>query len=171
MRKFLCRKITASFKMNLKADGPDCKMVFKFGSRVERLHSARKQGRRIYNTLLLQAMALYIHGPLRCKNLLGRIPNPHIRPALAAPQPTHPAGGDHAQVSSTGNRTPSTTRTPTIRPPGGIPDTRSTQPHGSDQTHSRPRWKLCNTRSLTRSVPRQHESPPDYQAGQAFSFA
>lgn len=28
--------------MNLKADGPDCKMVFKFGSRVERLHSARK---------------------------------------------------------------------------------------------------------------------------------
>ena len=31
-------------------------------------------------------MALYIHGPLRCKNLLGRIPNPHSRPALAAPQ-------------------------------------------------------------------------------------
>ena len=133
--------------------------------------SACKQGRRIYNTLLLQAMALYIHGPLRCKNLLGRIPNPHIRPALAAPQPTHPAGGNHAQIISTGNRTPSTTRTPTIRPPGGIPDTRSTQPHGSDQTHSRPRWKLSNTRSLTRSVPRQHESPPDYQAGQAFSFA
>lgn len=48
--------------------------------------SACKQGRRIYNTLLLQAMALYIHGPLRCKNLLGRIPNPHSRPALAAPQ-------------------------------------------------------------------------------------
>lgn len=75
------------------------------------------------------------------------------------------------QRRSTGRRTPSTTRTPTIRPPGGIPDTRSTQPHGSDQTPSRPRWKLCNTRSLTRSVPRQHESPPDYQAGQAFSFA
>lgn len=37
-------------------------------------------------TLLLQAMALYIHGPLRCKDLLGRIPNPHSRPALAAPQ-------------------------------------------------------------------------------------
>ena len=34
--------------MNLKADGPDCKMVFKFGSRVERLHSARKQGIRLY---------------------------------------------------------------------------------------------------------------------------
>ena len=31
-------------------------------------------------------MALYIHGPLRCKDLLGRIPNPHSRPALAAPQ-------------------------------------------------------------------------------------
>ena len=48
--------------------------------------STCKQGRRIYNTLLLQAMALYIHGPLRCKDLLGRIPNPHSRPALAAPQ-------------------------------------------------------------------------------------
>lgn len=31
-------------------------------------------------------MALYIHGPLRCKDLLGRIPNPHSRPALATPQ-------------------------------------------------------------------------------------
>ena len=31
-------------------------------------------------------MALYMHGPLRCKDLLGRIPNPHSRPALAAPQ-------------------------------------------------------------------------------------
>ena len=31
-------------------------------------------------------MALYIHGPLRCKDLLGRIPNPHSRPALVAPQ-------------------------------------------------------------------------------------
>ena len=49
--------------------------------------SACKQGRRIYNTLLLQAMALYIHGPLRCKDLLGRIPNPHSCHALAAPHP------------------------------------------------------------------------------------
>ena len=49
-----------------------------------------KQGRRIYNTLLLQAMALYIHGPLRCKNLLGRIPNPHSRP-LWQRRSTHPA--------------------------------------------------------------------------------
>ena len=48
--------------------------------------SACKQGRRLYNTLLLQAMALYIYGPLRCKNLLGRIPNPHSCHALAAPQ-------------------------------------------------------------------------------------
>lgn len=48
MRKFLCRKITASFKLNLKADGPDCKMIFKFGKHLERLHSTRKQCRRIY---------------------------------------------------------------------------------------------------------------------------
>ena len=27
-------------------------------------------------TLLLQAMVLYIHDPLPCKNLLGSIPNP-----------------------------------------------------------------------------------------------
>jgi len=29
-RKFLCRKITARFKLNLKTDGLDCKMIFKF---------------------------------------------------------------------------------------------------------------------------------------------
>ena len=43
-------------------------------------------GQTFIQTLLLQAMALYIHGPLRCKDLLGRIPNPHSRHALAAPQ-------------------------------------------------------------------------------------
>ena len=46
--KIFVQKITASFKMNLKADGPDCKIIFKFGSRVERLYSTRKQCRRIY---------------------------------------------------------------------------------------------------------------------------
>ena len=76
MRKFLCRKITASFKMNLKADGPECKMVFKFGSRVERLHSIRKQGRRIYNVCICkQCVCLYKHH-LRCKTLVGEHPNP-----------------------------------------------------------------------------------------------
>ena len=64
MRKFLCRKITTSFKLNLKADGPDCKMIFKFGRHVERLHSIRKQCRRIYICLFCVA-----------KYLLG-IPNP-----------------------------------------------------------------------------------------------
>ena len=62
--------------------------------------SACKQGRRIYNTLLLQAMALYIHGPLRCKNLLGRIPNPHSRHALAAPQHAH---GPHSDARNQSN--------------------------------------------------------------------
>lgn len=138
--------------------------------------SACKQGRRIYNTLLLQAMALYIHGPLRCKNLLGRIPNPHSCHALAAPQPTHPAEGHHAQISSTtprrstGNRTPSTTRTPTIRPPGGIPDTHSTHPHSPDQTPSRPRWKLCSTRSPTRSGPQTARKPARLSSRTGFFF-
>ena len=142
--------------------------------------SACKQGRRIYNTLLLQAMALYIHGPLRCKNLLGRIPNPHSRPALAAPQ--HAPGprsdarsqrtppGSTTPRRSTGNRTPSTTRTPTIRPPGGIPDTRSTHPHSPDQTPSRPRWKLCSTRSPTRSGPQTARKPARLSSRTGFFF-
>ena len=58
-------------------------------------------GQTFIQTLLLQAMALYIHGPLRCKDLLGRIPNPHSRPALAAPQ--H-APGPRSDVRS--QRTP-----------------------------------------------------------------
>lgn len=104
--------------------------------------NACKQGRRIYNTLLLQAMALYIHGPLRCKNLLGRIPNPHSCHALAAPQPTHPAGGrsctdqQHHTPPQHRNRTPSTTRTPTIktarRHPGHTQHT-PTQPRSAAQ--------------------------------------
>lgn len=31
-------------------DGPDCKMIFKFGKYDERFHSIRKQCRRIYNS-------------------------------------------------------------------------------------------------------------------------
>ena len=60
MRKFLCRKITARFKLNLKADGPDCKMIFKFGKHVERLHSIRKQCRRIYICELVGARPLHL---------------------------------------------------------------------------------------------------------------
>ena len=61
-RKFLCRKITVRFKLNLKADGLDCKMIFKYGKHVERFHSARKQ----YIHLLI----------LRCKTLVGECPKP-----------------------------------------------------------------------------------------------
>ena len=66
-RKFLCRKITARFKLNLKTDGLDCKMIFKFGKHVERLHSTRKQCRRIY--ICLFCVAKYLLGapkPLNC---------------------------------------------------------------------------------------------------------
>ena len=71
-RKFLCRKITARFKLNLKTDGPDCKIIFKFGSRVERLHSARKQGRRIYNVCICkQCFRLYKNTFCVAKCLLG----------------------------------------------------------------------------------------------------
>lgn len=57
-RKFLCRKITVRFKLNLKTDGLDCKMIFKFGKHLERLHSTRKQCRRIYICLFCVAKLL-----------------------------------------------------------------------------------------------------------------
>ena len=63
-KKLLSKKITVRFKLNLKTDGPDYKMIFKFDKHVERLHSTRKQGRRIYPLLL------------RCKNTCWEIPNP-----------------------------------------------------------------------------------------------
>ena len=50
--KFFLQKITVRFKLNLKTDGPDCKMIFKFGKHVERFHSIRKQGRRIDNVCI-----------------------------------------------------------------------------------------------------------------------
>ena len=66
-RKLPEQKITASFKVNLKADGLICKMIFKFGKHVERLHSTRKQCRRIY--ICLFCVAKYLLGtpkPLNC---------------------------------------------------------------------------------------------------------
>lgn len=111
----------------------------------------------------------------------------HIAAPLWQRRSTHPARtlmhaanaprrGDHAQISSTthrsstGNRTPSTTRTPTIRPPGGIPDTRSTHPHSPDQTPSSPRWKLCSTRSPTRSGPQTARKPARLSSRTGFFF-
>ena len=41
-------KVTVRFKLNLKTDGLDYKMIFKFGKRIERLHSCSKQCLRIY---------------------------------------------------------------------------------------------------------------------------
>ena len=58
--------------MNLKTDGLDYKMIFKFGKHVERLHSARKQGRRIYIVCICkQCVCLYKHH-LHCKILVGK---------------------------------------------------------------------------------------------------
>ena len=51
--------------MNLKTDGPDCKMIFKFGKHIERLHSARKQYRRIY-------ICSFCGAKQRCKTLVGK---------------------------------------------------------------------------------------------------
>ena len=65
LENFLSRKITVRFKLNLKTDGLDYKMIFKFGKHVERLHSTRKQCRRIYICLFCVA-----------KHLLWEHPNP-----------------------------------------------------------------------------------------------
>ena len=64
---FLSRKITVRFKLNLKMDGLDRKMIFKFGKHAERLHSTRKQCRRIY--ICFFCVAKYLLGtpkPLNC---------------------------------------------------------------------------------------------------------
>ena len=67
MRKFLCRKITAHFKLNLKTDGLICKMIFKFGEHVERFHSIRKQCFRLYkNTFCVAKCLLGNPEPLYC---------------------------------------------------------------------------------------------------------
>ena len=64
---FLCRKITVRFKLNLKTDGLACKIIFKIGGQVERLHSTRKQCRCIY--ICLFCSAKYLLGtpkPVNC---------------------------------------------------------------------------------------------------------
>ena len=53
-------KITVRFKLNLKTDGLDYKMIFKFGKRIERLHSCCKQCRRIYICELVGARPLHL---------------------------------------------------------------------------------------------------------------
>ena len=136
--------------------------------------SACKQGRRIYNTLLLQAMALYIHGPLRCKNLLGRIPNPHSCHALAAPQ--H-APGPRSDARS--QRTP---------PGRSCADQQhhTPQQHRQENAQRHPRTHAAHTHTAQIRHPaahagscaapaaphdqanRQHESPPGYTPDRLF---
>ena len=63
----ISQKLTVRFKLNLKTDGLDCKMIFKFGKHVERLHSCSKQCRRIY--ICSFCVAKYLLGipkPLNC---------------------------------------------------------------------------------------------------------
>ena len=67
LENFLSKKITARIKWNLKMDGLDRKMIFKSGKHVERIHSARKQCRRIY--ICFFCVAKYLLGtpkPLNC---------------------------------------------------------------------------------------------------------
>ena len=59
-KNFLNRKITVRFKLNLKTDGLNCKMIFKSGERIERLHSCSKQCRCIYICELVGARPLHL---------------------------------------------------------------------------------------------------------------
>ena len=80
---FLRRKITVHFKLNLKTDSLNRKMFFKFGKRIERLHSCCKQGRRIYNVCICkQCVCLYKHH-LRCKILVGSTQTLELHPVDA----------------------------------------------------------------------------------------
>ena len=54
--------------------------------------------------------------------------------------------------------------------PAGSTDTRSTHPYGPDQTPSRPRWKLCSTRSPTRSGPQTARKPARLSSRTGFFF-
>ena len=88
LENFLSKKITARIKWNLKMDGLDRKMIFKFGRHIERLYSARKQGRRIYIVCICkQCVCLYKHH-LRCKILVGKSQTLELHPldaGLASP--------------------------------------------------------------------------------------
>ena len=135
-------------------------------------------------TLLLQAMALYIHGPLRCKDLLGRIPNPHSRPALAAPQHAPgPRSDARSQRTPPGEiihrlAAPHPAAAPATERPAPPAHLRSDRPaasrthaaHSPDQTPSRPRWKLCSTRSPTRSGPQTARKPARLSSRTGFFF-
>ena len=102
-------------------------------------------------TLLLQAMALYIHGPLRCKNLLGRIPNPHSRPALAASQHTP---GPRPDARS--QRTPPG-RSATPRSAAAPAGERPAYHHTHDQTARRhPRTHAAHTHTAQIRHPAAH---------------
>ena len=57
-KNFLNRKITVRFKLNLKTDGLNCKMIFKSGERIERLHSCSKQCFRLYKNTFCVAKCL-----------------------------------------------------------------------------------------------------------------
>ena len=59
-KNFLSKKITVRSKLNLKTDGLLCKMIFKFGKHIERLHSCSKQCRRIYICELVGARPLHL---------------------------------------------------------------------------------------------------------------
>lgn len=122
--------------------------------------SACKQGRRIYNTLLLQAMALYIHGPLRCKNLLGRIPNPHSCHALAR-RSTHPARA-LMHAANAPRRGRSCTDRQHHTPPQHRQQNAQHHPHTYDQTARRHPGHTQHTPTQ----PRSDTQPPTLEAVQ-----
>lgn len=66
-QKFLYRKMTVHFKLNLKTDGFGYKMIFEFWKHSERLHRGRKQCVCLYKRLFCTAKCLLgTPKPLNC---------------------------------------------------------------------------------------------------------
>ena len=122
----------------------------------------------VIQTLLLQAMALYIHGPLRCKDLLGRIPNPHSCHALAAPQyAPGPRSDAHSQRTPPGEIMH---RLAAPHPAAAPATERPAPPAHLRLDRSGPRWKLCSTSNPTRSGPQTARKPARLSSRTGFFF-
>lgn len=73
---FVVRKNNRPLQVKLENGRSGIQDDFQTRKHIEKLHSTRKQGRRIYNVCICkQCVCLYKHH-LRCKTLVGEHPNP-----------------------------------------------------------------------------------------------
>lgn len=152
--------------------------------------SACKQCSRLYKRCSCKQWPCTYTAPCVARNLLGRIPNPHSRPALAVAAPQHtpgPRSDARSQRTPPGeimhrSAAPHPAAAPATERPAPPAHLRSDRPaasrthaahtHTAQIRHPAAHAGSCAAPAAPHDqAPRQHESPPDYQAGQAFSFA